>query len=239
MQNLNKVRLENKGMKITRNQDRGTTKTGWLESFHSFSFANYYDPNRLNFGALRVVNDDIIKPGQGFSMHKHDNMEIITVLLKGKLRHEDSTENGFVLSPGDIQVMSAGTGIEHSEFNNSQSEDCELLQIWISPREEGIKPKYEYKTFKQEGAQIIASGYKNLGGLHIHQKAVVALMHGKTIKYTRSNPEFGVFAMMIEGEGKVGNETIHKKDSIELIGDLEITSENQCKVLIIEVPMSS
>lgn len=226
-------------MKIIRNNDRGVTKTGWLHSAHSFSFANYYDPERLHFGALRVLNDDIIKPGQGFSMHKHDNMEIITILLKGKLRHEDSTENGFVLKPGDVQVMSAGTGIEHSEFNNSKSEDCELLQIWISPREENIKPRYAYKSFKQEGAQIVASGYKNLGGLYIHQRAIIALMHGKTIKYKRSNPEYGVFAMMIEGEALIGNEILKKRDSVELIDDLELIGKDNCKVLVIEVPISS
>ena len=132
---------------IHRSSERGITELGWLHSRHSFSFGNYYNPGKERFGLLRVFNDDIVEPGEGFGTHPHDNMEIISIVLKGQLEHRDSMGNGSVINEGDVQVMSAGTGITHSEFNPSDTDKVNFLQLWIFPKERGIKPRYDQRKY--------------------------------------------------------------------------------------------
>src|ERR1043165_5203008 len=145
--------------------DRGYADHGWLNAHYSFSFANCYDPARTHFGMLRVLNDDIVAPGMGFGMHPHNDMEIITIILEGALQHKDNMGNGSVIKPGDVQVMSAGTGVMHSEFNPSSTEQTNLFQLWIFPKEEGIKPRYDQKTFsiseRKNKIQTVASGFRH------------------------------------------------------------------------------
>lgn len=154
---------------------RGHTEIGWLDSWHSFSFGQYYDPRYMGFGDLRVINDDTVAPGQGFGTHPHDNMEIISIVLKGELEHRDSMGNGTIIKPGEIQKMSAGTGITHSEFNPSQTEPVHFLQIWIIPNILDIKPSYEQKTFDAKvltnQLTLIASPDGRNGSIIIQQDA--------------------------------------------------------------------
>ena len=163
---------------IRRAQERGVTRTGWLDSRHSFSFGQYHDPKHMGFGPLRVINDDRVTPGAGFPRHSHDNMEIVTYVLEGALAHKDSLGNGSVIRAGDVQRMSAGTGIEHSEFNHSQTEPVHFLQIWIKPEAYGIRPGYEQKSFEPSGESrftLIASRDGRDGSVTIHQDAALSL----------------------------------------------------------------
>ncbi len=163
---------------IRKAEDRGVSRTGWLDSKHSFSFAHYYDPRHMGFGPLRVINEDRVAPGAGFPRHPHDNMEIISYVLEGALEHKDSLGTGSVIRAGEVQRMSAGTGIEHSEFNHSKTEPVHFLQIWIKPEAYGIKPGYEQKSFGRPGESgfaLIASRDGREGSLTIHQDAAVRL----------------------------------------------------------------
>jgi len=159
-------------IRIRRSQDRGHADHGWLDSYHTFSFADYYDPEHVEFRALRVMNEDRVAPGQGFGMHGHKDMEIVTVVLEGALEHKDSLGNGEVLKPGELQRMSAGTGIRHSEFNPSDSEAVHLYQIWLQPERRGLTPSYEQKTLddaqQHNQLQLIASPDAANGSLTIH-----------------------------------------------------------------------
>jgi hypothetical protein len=156
-------------------EDRGHANHGWLDTWHSFSFADYYDPAHMGFGALRVINDDVIAPGQGFGTHGHRDMEIVTYMLEGALQHKDSMGNGSVIRPGEVQRMSAGTGVMHSEFNASASEAAHLLQIWILPRERNLAPGYEQKRFPDEDKRgrlrLVASPDGRDGSVTLHQDA--------------------------------------------------------------------
>ena len=160
-------------IEIRKSEDRGRTRTGWLDSRHSFSFAHYYDPAHMGFGPLRVINDDRVAPGEGFPRHAHDNMEIITYVLEGALEHKDSLGTGSVIRAGDVQRMSAGAGIEHSEFNHSKTEPVHFLQIWIRPEAFGIKPGYERQSFSrsQDGLNLVASRNGREGSVTVHQDA--------------------------------------------------------------------
>jgi redox-sensitive bicupin YhaK (pirin superfamily) len=164
--------------------ERGHANHGWLDSYHSFSFADYYDPRHMNYGSLRVINEDYVQPGQGFGTHGHRDMEIITYILEGALEHKDSMGNGSVIRPGDVQRMSAGTGVMHSEFNPSAQDIVHLLQIWIQPNVTGIKPSYEEKHFdaasKRGALRLIAASAGRDGAVTIHQDAAVyaALVDG-------------------------------------------------------------
>jgi len=166
---------------IHRAGERGHADHGWLNAHHSFSFAGWYDPSKIHFGMLRVLNDDIVAPGEGFGMHPHNDMEIITIILRGALEHKDSMGNGSVIRPGDVQVMSAGTGVMHSEFNPSKDEEVNLFQLWIFPKEKGITPRYDQKSFdaseRKNKVQRVASGYQENGELYIHQDAAISLAH--------------------------------------------------------------
>src|SRR5262245_57173581 len=162
---------------IRRSQERGHANHGWLDSFHSFSFADYHDPAHMGFGALRVINEDRVQPGRGFGTHGHRDMEIISYVLEGGLAHRDSMGTGSVIRPGDVQRMSAGTGVTHSEYNASQSELVHFLQIWLLPSQRGIQPSYEQKTFTDEQKRgrlcVVASPNGRDGSVAIHTDAVV------------------------------------------------------------------
>ncbi len=231
---------------IHRASDRGHANHGWLDAHHSFSFANWYDPNKIHFGMLRVLNDDIVAPGQGFGMHPHNDMEIITIILKGALEHKDNMGNGSVIRPGDVQVMSAGSGVLHSEFNPSSAEEVNLFQLWIFPKEKGIKPRYDQKTFspdlRKNSVQLVASGFKKNGELYIHQDAAISLGSidkDSSIDYTMNRKENGVYMMVVDGSIQVNDEKLSKRDAIGVKGteSIHIKAESDSQILFIEVPM--
>jgi redox-sensitive bicupin YhaK (pirin superfamily) len=231
---------------IHRASDRGHANHGWLDAHHSFSFANWYDPEKIHFGMLRVLNDDIVAPGQGFGMHPHNDMEIITIILKGALEHKDNMGNGSVIRPGDVQVMSAGSGVLHSEFNPSSSEEVNLFQLWIFPKEKGIKPRYDQKTFspdlRKNSVQLVASGFKKNGELYIHQDAAISLGSidkDSSIDYIMNRKENGLYMMVVDGSIKVNDEKLSKRDAIGVKGteSIHIKAESDSQILFIEVPM--
>jgi hypothetical protein len=233
---------------VQRAEGRGKTEAGWLHSRHSFSFGEYYDPGKMGFGALRVLNDDVIGPGKGFGTHPHDNMEIITIVLEGELAHKDSERNAGVLKHGDVQVMSAGSGLTHSEYNNSNSKHVALLQIWVETKERDIVPSYSQKTFvaaaKRDKFVAVASGMKHKGALHIHQDAVLSLAllaKDWEIDYVPAKPDAGrgVYLFVIEGRVKAGGEVLGKRDAIGIAGcqKLSIEALRDSELLVIEVPM--
>lgn len=159
-------------MMIRRSGERGLTKTDWLESRHTFSFGPYYDPRHMGFGVLRVINEDRVRPGTGFGTHGHRDMEILTYVIEGELSHEDSMGNGSVISAGDVQRMTAGTGVTHSEYNRSKSDAVHLLQIWVLPMREKLEPAYEQRTFARDAGtplQLVASGDGRDGSVTVHQ----------------------------------------------------------------------
>lgn len=229
---------------------RGYVKHEWLETHHSFSFASYYDPERMGFGALRVINDDTIAAGQGFGRHPHDNMEIITIPLAGALAHEDSMGNAAVIKTGEVQVMSAGTGVEHSEFNASETEAVALLQIWILTRTPGVSPRYAQKLFDQDLSkntlhQIVGpEADEENGSLSIHQDAFLSLGRfdaDTRIEYSLRKKENGVYFFVIEGEVIVESERLEKRDAIGIwdTEKISLQAEKSAFLLAIEVPMKA
>ena len=230
---------------IHRSIDRGIAEFGWLHSRHSFSFGHYYNPDKVNFGALRVLNDDIVEPGEGFGTHPHDNMEIISIVLKGQLEHRDSMGNGSVISEGEVQVMSAGTGITHSEFNPSDSERVNFLQLWIFPKERGIKPRYDQKRFEIKENEVIkvASGENSDGQLFINQDAAVykgRLKAGKEFTFRFGKKGYGAYLFVIEGSIIFDDQTLNKRDAagISETDEFLIKSETDSEFIIIEIPMN-
>ncbi len=227
-------------------KDRGYANHGWLKSHHTFSFANFYDPKREHFGALRVVNDDTVAGGMGFSKHRHDNMEIISIPLAGALQHEDSEGNKTVIKQGEVQIMSAGTGIFHSEKNNSHSEEVQFFQIWVFPKLANILPRYDQKLFDMAGRtnkfQIVVSPDFADGGVIINQDAVFYLGYFEENITTVFKKKFEnnlIFIMVIEGEVEIENERLLKRDAIGLsdFTEIEIKSViNNTTLLVIEVP---
>lgn len=232
---------------IQRSEERGKQEHGWLYTRHSFSFANYYNPKRMNFGLLRVLNDDIIEADRGFGEHPHDNMEIVTIVLQGSLEHTDSSGGHGVIKSGEVQHMSAGTGVVHSEFNHSKTEPVHLLQIWIEPKEHDIVPVYEQKSFagklKKNVLVPVVSGKKQGNALLIHQDAVFLLGElekGKTVECTLQNRKHGVYVFVIDGELTLGKETLSKGDAAAITETetIALTATKEAKVLVIEVPLS-
>ena len=221
-------------------ESRGTGEAGWLHSKFSFSFASYYNPARMHFGALRVLNDDIIEPANGFGMHEHDNMEIVTIVTEGILEHKDSEGNGGMLRAGDVQVMSAGSGIEHSEFNPSDEEPLALFQLWIGTKERDIKPRYDQKTFvfPLNTLVAVASGDGEDSSLKIHQDARILVGHfGVGSKHTHTIPSGrGVFALAIEGSFQIAGETLNRRDALEITDGHSVTFETPIggRILLIE-----
>lgn len=226
--------------------ERGFADHGWLKAAHSFSFAQYYDPAKVHFGLLRVLNDDIVAPGMGFGMHGHDNMEIVTIPLEGVLAHKDSLGSEGTITAGEVQIMSAGSGIRHSEFNGSASEAVNLLQIWVFPKERNIEPRYDQKRFDTELAQnrfqILVSPAEEEGALWINQNAVFAkgfFKSGGTYSYQIKHPGNGAYVFVIEGSIDLDTQLLARRDAVGVYDadrfDFEVNEDAQ--VLVIEVPM--
>lgn len=227
---------------------RGHQNHGWLNAKHTFSFANYYDPDRINFGALRVLNDDIVEGGRGFGTHPHDNMEIITIPLYGKLAHQDSMGFSGIIESGEVQVMSAGSGIQHSEFNADQNKSLNLFQIWIFSNKQNVEPRYDSKIFdfvneKNELILVVSPNGED-DSLWIYQNAWISVGNfdkDVTLDYTLKNKNNGVFIMSITGEFMADNQLLEKRDAVGVwnTSDIRIKSlSDNGRVLIIEVPMS-
>jgi len=235
--------------KVYKASERGTADHGWLKANFSFSFAHYYNPEKMNFGALRVLNDDIIEGGMGFGMHPHDNMEIISIPLKGALKHRDSMSNEWIpLHTGEVQIMSAGTGIQHSEMNNHSTKDVNLFQIWIAPNKQGVTPRYNQKVFKvserKNKLQTLVSSISNEveGSLTIHQDAKISridLYENTHFNYELTAETNGVYIMLIEGEVVIDGKTLNKRDAIGIkhTVNVEIISKEKSQLLFVEVPM--
>ena len=226
--------------------ERGGADFGWLKAKHSFSFGQWYDPLKVHFGALRVLNDDIVKGGGGFPAHPHDNMEIVTIPLEGSLAHKDSTGGFGEIKSGDVQIMSAGSGIRHSEFNASETTDVNLLQVWVFPKLANIKPRYDQKTFDESGRknqwQVIVTPENNEGGLWINQDARFALAdieEGKELSYPVRFKGNGVYIFVIEGKINVGGHTLNRRDAAGVYDTdaVAVLATSAARVLAIEVPM--
>ncbi len=233
---------------LYKSDSRGIVDHGWLKAKHSFSFANYYNPNRVNFGVLRVLNDDTIAPAMGFGKHPHDNMEIITIPLKGELEHQDSMGNASVIKSGEVQVMSAGTGVFHSEYNHSHTDELNLFQIWLFPNKLNVQPRYDQKNIselKEENAFFqILSPNSNDKGVWIHQNAYFYLGEFTDIsqtKYTLNDSQNGVYLMVIDGEIDVNNQSLETRDAIGIwdTDSLNINIKKESKLLLMEVPMEN
>lgn len=231
---------------VIRSNTRGHADHGWLNAWHSFSFATYNDPSRVHFGALRVLNDDTIAGGTGFDMHPHDNMEIITIPTRGALEHKDSMGNHGVIRAGDIQVMSAGTGIYHSEFNHSKTDECRLFQIWLFPNKKNVKPRYDQLTLdvskRKNKFQQIISPNEGEEGSWIHQDAwfhMAAMDEGIELKYDLKRPENGIYLMVIEGEVSVESETLQRRDAIAIEegNSIQVKALKNSEILVMDVPM--
>lgn len=234
---------------VHRAEERGFANHGWLQANHSFSFANYYDKNRIQFGALRVLNDDIIAPKMGFSTHPHDNMEIITIPLKGALKHRDSMHNEWQkIEAGEVQVMSAGTGLMHSEMNASNDEYLSLFQIWIIPYERNVEPRYDQKLFdaseRLNKEQVLVSSFSNNheGSLKIHQNAKISrldLSENSKFEYTFQSKLNGVYIMNITGNVQINEIDLQSRDAIGIhqTDSFKIESIEDSQLLFIEVPM--
>lgn len=234
---------------IHKADSRGFANHGWLQANHSFSFAGFYNPDKVHFGALRVLNDDVIAPKMGFGTHPHDNMEIITIPLKGILKHKDNMADDWKpVKPGEVQVMSAGTGVQHSEINGSVDEHLSLFQIWIMPNEQHVKPRYGQKSFdanerKNKLQTLVTSIDENHeGSLKIHQDAVISridLDKGKSFNYELKSPNHGVYVMTIHGEVNINKTVLETRDAIGISETdfFEIIAEEDSSLLFIEVPM--
>jgi redox-sensitive bicupin YhaK (pirin superfamily) len=225
---------------------RGYFDFGWLKTNHTFSFGNYYDPERVNFGMLRVLNDDFVAAGEGFGTHPHNDMEIVSIPLSGALAHKDSTGTEEVIAPNEVQVMSAGTGILHSEYNYSKDEETNFLQLWILPNKKGHKPRYNQKSFVPEERknkfQFIVSPEKKDNNLWLNQDAYLSLTDlekNKSLEYKIHSKGNGVYLFLIDGEISVVNETLTKRDGIGIWEEEEflVTANSDAKILLIEIPM--
>lgn len=228
---------------------RGKANHGWLNSHHSFSFANYQDPERMKFGLLRVLNDDTVAGGQGFGRHPHENMEIISIPLSGKLRHEDSLGTSREITTGEIQVMSAGTGVFHSEFNASETEEVKFLQLWIFPKVKNIAPRYDQRNIQtgeiNNGIERIVSPIDDpADSIKINQDAylsIATLSDGKQLEYQWNNPANGVYAFVLSGNAAIAGQDLQSRDALGIwdAQSISIQSIGNSKVLLIEVPMNS
>ena len=225
---------------------RGNANHGWLNAFHSFSFGSWYNPERVQFGALRVLNDDTIAGGMGFGTHPHDNMEIITIPLEGDLAHKDSMGNSAVIKTGDIQVMSAGTGVEHSEFNPNADLQTKLFQIWLFPKYRDVAPRYQQITLdkslqKNNFAQILSPNQDD-AGVWIHQDAWFYLSDfdaGFSKKLVLKKAGKGFYIMTIEGVIEVNGEKLEKRDALGIwnTNEIEVKATTNARFLVMEIPM--
>lgn len=227
-------------------ESRGAADFGWLKSHHTFSFGRYYHPDRVQFGALRVLNDDRIAGGTGFGTHPHDNMEIISIPLQGAIEHQDSTGRQEVIRPGEVQIMSAGTGLTHSEYNHFKDQETHFLQIWVFPKVRNIAPRYEQKMFDKAARknqwQVVVSPTLE-EAVKINQDAVFYLTDLEVGKSLSFEPQFsghGVYAFLIEGEVEIEGINLKKRDGlgIENFNKIDVKSLSNSTLLLIEIPMS-
>lgn len=232
---------------VHRSETRGLAEHGWLISRHSFSFADYHNPERMGFGLLRVLNDDIVRPAMGFGTHPHKDMEIISIPLSGELRHEDSMNNRHVIRTGEVQVMSAGTGATHSEFNNSDRDDVNFLQIWIHPRAKGLEPRYSQKRFAPEDRlnrfQTLVAPEESDRTVAINQEAWISLARiepGRRVDYRRKKTGNGLYCFVLEGRVRIENEQLGKRDAIAMADSetISVEARDTASVLCIDVPMN-
>lgn len=231
---------------IHRADSRGKADHGWLKSFHTFSFAQYYNPERMQFGVLRVLNDDQVAPGMGFGTHPHDNMEIISIPLSGDLEHRDSMGNVSVIRENDIQVMSAGTGITHSEYNKNKDKSVSFLQIWVFPKTRNVKPRYDQISLdaskQQNRLEQVLSPNPNDQGVWIHQDAWFHLGRfeaGKGETYSLRKPGNGIYVFVLEGSLQVDDQLLNTRDGMGVTNTstLQFTARENARVLVMEVPM--
>ena len=226
---------------------RGHANHGWLDSYHTFSFAGYHDPERVHFGALRVLNDDTVAGGMGFGTHPHDNMEIISIPTSGDLEHKDSMGNAQVIKQGDVQAMSAGTGIQHGEKNKNSDKPVKFFQIWVFPNKKNVEPRYDQKSFSDTDKHnklltVVSPIGTNDGGVQIHQDAWFSL--GKLDKdfntdYKLKNNKNGVYAFVIEGSVSINGEKLEKRDGLAIseTDALKINADSNAEILLMEVPI--
>lgn len=227
-------------------KERGMANHGWLKSAHSFSFANYYDPNKMGFGKLRVLNDDQVAQGMGFGTHPHKNMEIISIPLSGSLEHKDSMNNTKVIETGEVQIMSAGTGVQHSEYNHSKNEEVKFLQIWIEPKEMNIAPRYDQKRFdfstSNEWREVIQPLNGAGEGITINQDAWMHIGNFKESSTTLKLKSLsnGLYFFILEGEATVNEQKLQKRDAFGAwhTDEVEVKIEKEARILAIEVPMN-
>lgn len=233
---------------LHRSTERGTANFGWLSANYSFSFANFFDPNKIQFGMLRVLNDDTIAPGMGFGTHPHQNMEIITIPLEGALMHRDSMGNEGIIKFGEVQVMSAGTGIEHSEFNASSTEPLKLLQLWVFSEKNGVTPRYDQKSFDIDSqintfvTVVSPQNSTNRNSLWVHQKTYFNLgifEENQTVNYKITISGNGVYLFLIDGKIELNQNQLTSRDALEITNctEFNITIVQKSKILLVEVPM--
>ena len=239
---------KNKSMKSVFHSasSRGHANHGWLDSHHSFSFANYYNPDRMHFGVLRVLNDDVVASGRGFGMHPHDNMEIVSIPLSGELEHKDSMGNTATIKAGEVQVMSAGTGIKHSEYNKKKDDEVRFLQIWMFPNRKNVTPRYDQKTISTISSskiKQILSPSPDDDGVWVHQNSwwhMADLSQGDTQTYTLRDQTNGVYAFLIDGQLTIDDQAMSKRDGYVVWDTKQITikAQENSKLLLMEVPMT-
>ena len=231
---------------IHKSESRGHANHGWLDTYHTFSFGMYHEPSRIHFGMLRVLNDDFVIGGAGFGKHTHDNMEIISIPLQGSLAHSDSTGNEGVISTGDVQIMSAGSGIQHAEYNASETELVNFLQLWIIPKEKNIQPRYDQLSFTKEQLRNqlrpIVSATEKEGTLWINQDAELYLGEFDAsieISHDIKSANHGIYIFVIEGSLTIGDITLNKRDGIGIYDTDSVlaTVHKHSKLLLIEVPI--
>lgn len=226
---------------------RGKADHGWLKSFHTFSFSSYYNPERVHFGALRVLNDDTVAPGMGFGTHPHDNMEIVSIPLSGDLEHRDSMGNVAVIREGDVQVMSAGTGIRHSEMNHNRDKEVRFLQIWIIPEKKNVEPRYDQQNFSgadktNQWLTVVSPIGTRDGGVQVHQQAwfsLSTLEAGKSLDYQLHRNENGIYIFILEGNAEVNGQVLARRDGLAVweTDRVSLTSSTGAEILLMEVPV--
>ena len=230
---------------IHKSNTRGHANHGWLNARHSFSFANYYNPERMHFGVVRVLNDDIIAPAMGFGTHPHDNMEIVSIPLTGALEHKDSTGTQSVINENDVQIMSAGSGLSHSEYNHFKDRTTNFLQVWVMPKKRNIEPRYDQKTFNPadriDHIQTVVAPDDDKA-VWINQDSWFSLsnlMEGKTIDYSLKKKGNGVYVFVIEGKVIIEQQELQKRDALGIweVENVGIKASADSEILIIEVPM--
>lgn len=226
---------------------RGKADHGWLKSFHTFSFSSYYNPERVHFGALRVLNDDTVAPGMGFGTHPHDNMEIISIPLAGDLEHRDSMGNTTIIREGDVQVMSAGTGIRHSEMNHNKDKEVRFLQIWIIPEKKNVEPRYDQQNFSgakktNQWLTVVSPIGTQDGGVQVHQQtwfSLSTLEAGKSLDYSLRRKGNGVYLFILEGTVEINGQSLARRDGLAITDtdQISLSSANGAEILLMEVPV--